>query len=44
VADDTKYAAIKKELRNKLHQWRIEQGDKGQQTELEATEHLWRGE
>lgn len=44
VADDPKYAAIKKKLRNKLHQWMKEQGDKGQQTELEATEHLWRGE
>lgn len=39
LADDPKYASIKKELRKQLDKWMKEQGDKGQQTELEAYEH-----
>ena len=36
VADDPQYASIKTELKQKLASWMAEQGDLGQQTELEA--------
>jgi uncharacterized sulfatase len=39
VADDPQYASIKSELKQKLSSWMAEQGDLGQQTELEAFEH-----
>ena len=40
IASNPKYADIKKELRDKLYQWMDQQGDKGQQTEMEALEHV----
>ena len=39
LADDPKYAKVKKQLREKLYKWMAQQGDKGQATELEAFEH-----
>lgn len=39
LADDPKYAAVKKQLREKLYAWMAQQGDKGQATEMEALEH-----
>lgn len=42
LADDTKYSGVKKELRVKLLAWMEQQGDKGQETELEAFEHQGR--
>lgn len=39
VADDPKYASIKSELKQKLSSWMAEQGDLGQQTELDAFKH-----
>jgi len=38
LADNPKYAAIKKELSNALDQWMLQQGDKGQETEMKALE------
>lgn len=43
IADDTQYANIKKELKEKLLKWMEQQGDKGQQTEMEALEHTVKG-
>jgi len=40
LADHPKYAGIKAELRLKLLDWMEECGDKGQQTELEAFQHM----
>ena len=40
IADDPKYADVKAELKQQLDSWMAAQGDKGQQTELEAFEHL----
>lgn len=40
LADDPKYKEVKKELRKQLLLWMEEQGDKGQQTELEAFDHM----
>ena len=42
LADDPKYASVKGELRTQLDAWMKAQGDKGQQTELEANEHQGR--
>ena len=42
LADDPKYAQIKSELRAHLDDWMKQQGDKGQQTEIEAKEHQGR--
>lgn len=39
LADDPKYATVEAELKTKLAAWMKEQGDKGQQTELEAFDH-----
>jgi len=39
IADDPAFSRIKKELRNNLLKWMKQQGDKGQQTEMEALEH-----
>lgn len=39
LADDPKYAGIKKKLAAKLEKWMEEQGDKGAETEMEALEH-----
>jgi hypothetical protein len=38
LADDPNYAKVKKQLREKLHKWMAQQGDKGQATEMEAFE------
>lgn len=40
LADNPEYRKVKEQLRTNLLNWMDEQGDKGQQTELEATEHL----
>jgi len=40
LADDPKYAKIKAKLRKRLLEWMEAMGDKGQQTELEALEHV----
>ncbi len=39
LADNPEYAQIKADLRKRLFEWMESQGDKGQQTELEALEH-----
>lgn len=44
LADDPRYAAEKAALRTKLLQWMERQGDKGQQTEMEAKEHMFHKE
>ncbi len=43
IADDPKYSAIKKELRRRLLKWMKQQGDRGQQTEMEALDHQVKG-
>jgi len=40
LAENPMYAKEKKELKEKLLSWMESQGDKGQQTELEAVDHL----
>ncbi|MCK4957960.1 MAG: sulfatase-like hydrolase/transferase, partial [Planctomycetes bacterium] len=40
LADNPEYAEIKADLRQRLLDWMEEMGDEGQQTELEALEHL----
>jgi N-sulfoglucosamine sulfohydrolase len=40
LAKNPKFAKERKELKEKLETWMKSQGDKGQQTELEANEHL----
>jgi N-sulfoglucosamine sulfohydrolase len=42
LADDPKYAEVKAKLKTKLAAWMKEQGDQGQQTELEALNHQGR--
>ncbi|MBG89182.1 MAG: sulfatase atsG [Verrucomicrobiales bacterium] len=42
LADNPKYAKVKAELSAKLDEWMKSQGDKGQQTEIEAYEHQGR--
>lgn len=42
LAADPKFAAIKSELRARLDDWMKQQGDEGQKTEIEATEHQGR--
>ena len=42
LADDPKFASARKELKQKLADWMKSQGDKGQQTELEAFAHQTR--
>ena len=39
LADDPRYAETKSELRAQLDDWMKQQGDKGQQTEIEAPQH-----
>jgi uncharacterized sulfatase len=39
LADDPKYAAVKAELKQELAAWMKDQGDQGQQTELDALKH-----
>lgn len=39
IADNPLYTNIRKELKDKLLKWMNQQGDKGQQTEMEALEH-----
>ena len=43
IADDPQYSVIRKELKDKLFKWMKQQGDKGQQTEMEALEHQVKG-
>lgn len=40
LAENQEYKSIKKQLRKELLKWMEECGDKGQQTELEAFEHM----
>ena len=40
LAENPEYAEIKTQLRNKLLEWMEQCGDKGQQTELEAFQHM----
>ena len=40
LVDKKKYAEVKERLRTQLLNWMNEQGDKGQQTEMEAYEHM----
>ena len=42
LAGKPKYATVQKELKQRLANWMAAQGDKGQQTELEAKEHQTR--
>ncbi len=42
LAGDPRYAEVKKDLRRRLLEWMRANGDKGQQTELEADMHLAR--
>ncbi len=39
LASNPKYTSIKNEMKDKLEKWMEQQGDKGQQTEMEALEH-----
>lgn len=39
IADNPRYTKIKSGLKDKLLKWMKQQGDKGQQTEMEALEH-----
>ena len=39
LVDDPRYDKVKKDLKAKLYKWMAQQGDKGQETELEAFEH-----
>lgn len=39
IADNPQYSNIKKDLNNRLLMWMEQQGDRGQQTEMEATDH-----
>ncbi len=39
LADDPQYAEVKQQLRRQLQQWMDDQGDLGQQTELDAPKH-----
>ena len=42
LVDEPMYGKVKKELKAKLYKWMAQQGDKGQETELEAFEHQGR--
>jgi uncharacterized sulfatase len=42
IAENPKYSTVKEELKNKLLKWMNQQGDEGQQTEMEALEHQWK--
>lgn len=44
IADDPAFSKIKKDLRNNLLKWMKQQGDKGQQTEMEALDHQVKGQ
>lgn len=44
LADDPQYAGEKAALRAKLLRWMERQGDRGQQTEMEAREHMFHKE
>lgn len=43
LAYDPQHAKIKKALKKKLLKWMEEQGDKGQETEMKALEHMVKG-
>lgn len=43
IANDPQYLTIKKKLKHKLLKWMEQQGDKGQQTEMEAINHQVKG-
>ena len=40
LADDYAFSTIKKDLRKKLLKWMDECGDKGQETEMQAFDHM----
>lgn len=44
LAEDPNFAEIKKELRGRLDTWMRSQGDRGQETEMQALEHQWRNQ
>lgn len=43
LAQDKKYDNVKKQLKDELFKWMKSQGDKGQQTEMEALSHMNKG-
>lgn len=43
IANDSRFVSVKNELKDKLMKWMEQQGDKGQQTEMEALEHMTKG-
>lgn len=43
IVNYPQYSAIRKKLKNKLLRWMEQQGDKGQQTEMEALDHTVKG-
>ena len=43
IANDSRLASVKKDLKERLVKWMEQQGDKGQQTEMEALEHQTKG-
>lgn len=43
IADNPQYSNIKKDLKDRLLKWMEQQGDKGQQTEMEALDHQVKG-
>ncbi|MCK4960762.1 MAG: sulfatase atsG, partial [Planctomycetes bacterium] len=43
LADNPEYAKVKAQLKKQLAAWMKDQGDKGQQTEMEAYEHQNKG-
>jgi len=43
IAYDSRFASAKQDLKERLLKWTEQQGDKGQQTEMEALEHQTKG-
>ena len=43
IANDSRLGGVKKDLKIRLLKWMEQQGDKGQQTEMEALEHQTKG-
>ena len=44
IANDPRLASVKRDLKDRLLNWMEQQGDKGQQTEMEALEHQVKGQ
>jgi uncharacterized sulfatase len=44
IANDSRLASVKLDLKARLLKWMEQQGDKGQQTEMEALEHQVKGQ